>query len=60
MAIRKQPVDVVCIGFGWVGSIMAQELTDEGLQVLALERGQWRETYPDFAYPKIMDEPAST
>lgn len=56
MAIKKKPVDVVCVGFGWVGSIMAQELTDEGLNVLALERGQWRETYPDFAYPKMMDE----
>ncbi|WP_348672757.1 GMC family oxidoreductase [uncultured Abyssibacter sp.] len=56
MAIRKKPVDVVCIGFGMTSSIAAQELTDEGLDVVALERGQWRNTDPDFAYPQIMDE----
>lgn len=56
MAIQKDKVDVVCIGFGWCGSIMAQELTDEGMDVVALERGPWRDTVPDFAYPKIMDD----
>jgi gluconate 2-dehydrogenase alpha chain len=38
------PVDVVLVGFGWTAAIMAQELTDEGLEVLALERGGWRDT----------------
>ena len=56
MPIRKPAVDVVTIGFGWTGAIMAQELTDAGLHVLALERGGWRDTYPDFAYPRIADE----
>jgi gluconate 2-dehydrogenase alpha chain len=36
--------DVVIIGFGWTGAIMAQELTDAGLDVIALERGPWRNT----------------
>ena len=33
MADRKEaPVDVVLVGFGWTGAIMAKELTDAGLQ----------------------------
>jgi len=35
--------DVVIVGLGWTGAIMAQELTDEGLDVVALERGPWRD-----------------
>ncbi|OXC72727.1 Gluconate 2-dehydrogenase, membrane-bound, flavoprotein [Caballeronia sordidicola] len=49
-------VDVVIIGFGWAGAIMAKELTEAGLHVLALERGQDRDTYPDGAYPTTLDE----
>ncbi|WP_368644358.1 GMC family oxidoreductase [Castellaniella ginsengisoli] len=56
MAKRLKPVDVVLVGFGWTASIIAQELTDEGLQVLALERGEDRATVPDFATPHIQDE----
>lgn len=55
-AIRKPPVDAVLVGFGWTGAIMGMELTDAGLNVLALERGENRDTYPDFAYPRIADE----
>jgi gluconate 2-dehydrogenase alpha chain len=51
-----KPVDVVCIGFGMTSAMAAQELTEEGLNVVALERGQWRNTQPDFAYPQMMDE----
>jgi gluconate 2-dehydrogenase alpha chain len=51
-----KPVDVVIVGFGWAGAIMAKELTEEGLQVLALERGAYRDTYPDGAYPATLDE----
>ncbi|WP_347557312.1 GMC family oxidoreductase [Robbsia sp. KACC 23696] len=54
--IKKNSVDVVIVGFGWTGSIMAIELANEGLNVLALERGDSRETVPDFAYPQIVDE----
>ncbi|MBZ6075695.1 GMC family oxidoreductase [Microvirga puerhi] len=52
---RKLPhKDVVIVGFGWVGSIMAQELTDEGLEVIAIERGPWRDTATD--YPPTYDQ----
>ena len=53
---RMREVDVVLVGFGWTASIMAQELTDAGLSVLALERGAWRDTVPDFATTHIQDE----
>lgn len=56
MAIKKDPVDVLIVGFGWTGSVMAMELADTGLKILALERGEARDTYPDFAYPRIADE----
>lgn len=36
MAIKKEPVDVVIVGFGWTGSLMAMELADSGLKILAL------------------------
>ncbi|GAA4340605.1 GMC family oxidoreductase [Pigmentiphaga soli] len=51
-----KPTDVVIVGFGWTGAIMAKELTEAGLAVVALERGAYRDTYPDGAYPKTMDE----
>ncbi|MGI4813229.1 MAG: GMC family oxidoreductase [Janthinobacterium lividum] len=54
--INKPKVDAVMVGMGWTGSIMAMELTDAGLNVVGLERGARRDTYPDFAYPKIADE----
>ena len=54
--IKKDPVDVVIVGFGWTGAIMGMEMTDAGLSVVALERGEKRDTYPDFAYPRIADE----
>ena len=45
---RKLPSrDVVIIGLGWSGSILANELTDEGLNVIAIERGPWRDTATD-------------
>src|SRR5437868_8746974 len=46
---RKLPrKDVVIIGLGWTGSIMAHELTDEGLDVIAIERGPWRDAPTEF------------
>ncbi|MGH8164275.1 MAG: GMC family oxidoreductase, partial [Rhodanobacteraceae bacterium] len=56
MATKLKEVDVVLVGFGLTASILAQELTDEGLQVLALERGSFRDTVPDFATTTIQDE----
>jgi gluconate 2-dehydrogenase alpha chain len=54
---RKLPaVDAVVIGFGWTGAILAQELTDAGLGVVALERGGWRTTPQDFSTAFAQDE----
>ena len=55
-SIKKPSVDAVLVGFGWTGAIMGMELTAAGLKVLALERGENRDTVPDFAYPRITDE----
>ena len=41
MAVQKK-VDVVVVGIGWVGGIIAAELTKAGLEVLGLERGRLR------------------
>ena len=59
MAKRLPKADVVLVGFGWTASILGQELTDAGLQVLALERGGFRDTVPDFATTLIQDEVGS-
>ena len=54
---RKLPrKDVVIIGLGWTGSILAHELTDEGLDVIAIERGPWRDTATDFPPNYAQDE----
>jgi len=42
-------VDVVFVGFGLVGGAIANELSkNTALQMVALERGPFRDTYPDF------------
>jgi hypothetical protein len=56
MATKLPSVDVLLVGFGWTGAIAAQELTDAGLEVLALERGAWRDTPTDFATTFSPDE----
>ena len=56
MARKLPSVDVVLVGFGWTAAILGQELTDAGLQVLAIERGSWRDTPTDFAPTFIQDE----
>ncbi len=52
----NEKTDAVIVGFGWVGAIMAKELTEAGLNVVALERGPMRDTWPDGAYPQVIDE----
>ena len=47
---------MLLIGFGWTGAILAQELTDSGVEVLALERGPWRDTPTDFPVTFVQDE----
>ncbi|MEN3931298.1 GMC family oxidoreductase [Microvirga sp. W0021] len=54
---RKLPrKDVVIIGLGWTGSLLANELTDAGLDVVAIERGPWRDTATDFSPAQSPDE----
>jgi gluconate 2-dehydrogenase alpha chain len=55
MATRLKPVDVVTIGVGWAGSILAKELAQAGLKVVGLERGGNRRQ-EDFALPQMHDQ----
>ncbi|TMV35791.1 GMC family oxidoreductase, partial [Thioclava sp. BHET1] len=48
--------DVVIVGLGWSGSILAHELCKEGLDVVAIERGPWRDTATDFNIGWMPDE----
>src|SRR5260370_18395567 len=56
MAQRLKEVDVVVIGVGMVGSIVANELAAAGYKVVGLERGQTRFTVPEFQSPAVHDE----
>jgi gluconate 2-dehydrogenase alpha chain len=56
MARKLPKKDVVIIGLGWTGSIMAHELTDEGLDVIAIERGPWRDTPTEYPPTYAQDE----
>ena len=56
MARKLPATDVVIIGLGWTGSILANELTDAGLNVVAIERGPWRDTATDFPTTYAQDE----
>jgi gluconate 2-dehydrogenase alpha chain len=48
--VSNEPaVEVVTIGAGWTANILAWKLTTAGHQVLSLEQGDNRWTYPDFA-----------
>jgi gluconate 2-dehydrogenase alpha chain len=56
MSRRLPRKDVVIVGLGWTGSIMAHELTEEGLEVVAIERGPWRDAPTDFPPGYMPDE----
>src|SRR5262249_58539759 len=56
MATKLKEVDVVLVGFGLTGGIIAKELSGRGLKIVTLERGVKRETNPGFAVPQIRDE----
>ncbi len=49
-------VDIAVIGFGWTGAIMAHELSETGLKIVAFERGPWRDAPNDFAVTFDQDE----
>ena len=56
MAKKLPEVDVLLVGLGWTGGILAKELAETGIKVLALERGGPRSTAEDFAVPRVRDE----
>ena len=53
MAKTLDKVDVVTVGVGWTGGIVAAECAKAGLKVLGLERGERRGTQD---YQRIHDE----
>jgi len=56
MSQKLPATDIVIIGLGWTGSILAEALTRTGLNVVALERGPWRDTSTDFPTTYAQDE----
>jgi gluconate 2-dehydrogenase alpha chain len=46
----QEKVDVVTVGAGWTGAILAHQLTAAGKRVLSLEQGLWRSTEDDFSH----------
>jgi len=56
MATRLKEVDAVIVGLGWTGGILAKELAEAGLKVVALERGAMRNAAADYAVPNVRDE----
>ena len=56
MANVRPKVDAVIVGLGWCGSLIAEELTRAGLNVIAIERGPWFETATDFPPSVDTDE----
>jgi gluconate 2-dehydrogenase alpha chain len=56
MASRRAEVDAIVSGVGLVGTLLGRELTRAGLKVVGLERGEPRDTVPDFQGPHVHDE----
>ena len=56
MPTKLKEVDVVIVGLGWTGGILAKELSEAGLSVIALERGDFKTTADDYSLPNIRDE----
>ena len=56
MAKKLPAKDVVIIGLGWTGSILGYEMAKAGLNVVALERGPWRDTATAFPPTYAQDE----
>lgn len=56
MARQMQSVDVALVGGGLTASILGKHLAEAGSTVVALERGDMRDTIPDFQSPSMHDE----
>jgi gluconate 2-dehydrogenase alpha chain len=55
-AVKLPQADVVIVGMGVVGTIIAKELAATGLKIVGLERGRMVDTEQDFAMPYAHDE----
>ena len=56
MTTKLKEVDVVVVGMGWSGGILAKELAEAGLKVVGIERGKPFSTAHDFGVPQVRDE----
>ena len=56
MVTKLKEVDVVTIGVGLTGTMLAKELTLAGLTVVGLERGPDRRPQEEYVLPRIRDE----
>ena len=56
MSTKLPETDAVLLGVGLVGSIVGRELLRAGLKVVGIERGEPRNTVPDFQGPQMHDE----
>ena len=56
MTTKLKSADIVIVGLGWTGGILAKELADTGLSIVVLECGAPRDTNPDFMFPTVHDE----
>jgi gluconate 2-dehydrogenase alpha chain len=56
VSTKLPATDVVIIGLGWTGSIVAESMTKAGFNVVAIERGPWRDTATDFPPSYSPDE----
>ncbi len=56
MSTKQKPVNVVIVGLGWAGSILAKELSDAGQSVVVLERGPAQSQNGDFNTPRMWDD----
>ena len=53
---KMNEVDVVLVGAGWTGGIMAKEFSEAGMTVVCLERGGPQSSAEDFTVPRMRDE----
>src|SRR5260370_27041719 len=56
MVTKLKDVDVVTVGVGLTGTMLAKELTLAGLTVVGLERGPDRKPQEEYVLPRIRDE----
>lgn len=56
MNYTRSRADAVIVGLGWAGSLMAEELTRAGLNVVAIDRGVWEQAHGNYPPNIAADE----